>query len=38
MSSTDSGVAEKVEATRLEQMVDMARNGWTVSIGIAAAE
>jgi hypothetical protein len=34
MSSTDSGVPEKVDAMLSEQVVGMARNEWTASIGI----
>jgi hypothetical protein len=34
MPSTDSGVPEKVDAMLSEQVVGMARNEWTTSIGI----
>jgi hypothetical protein len=34
MPSTDSGVPEKVDAMSSEQVVGMARNEWTASIGI----
>ena len=34
MPSTDSGVPEKVDAMLSEQVVGMARNEWTASIGI----
>ena len=35
MASTDSGAPEKLDAMPPEQLVGMARNGWTASIGIA---
>ena len=34
MPSTDSGLAEKVDAMPPELVVGMARNGWTASIRI----
>jgi hypothetical protein len=34
MPSTDSGVPEKVDAMLSEQVVGMAQNEWTASIGI----
>ncbi|MFH1184422.1 MAG: hypothetical protein V1755_05200 [Chloroflexota bacterium] len=35
MASTDSGVPKKLDAMPLEQVVGMARNRWSASIGIA---
>ena len=34
MPSTDSGLPEKMDAMPPEQVVGIARNGWTASIGI----
>jgi hypothetical protein len=33
-ATTDSDVVEKLDAMQSEQLVDMARNRWTASIGI----